>query len=205
MPDVGTRFVLRDVALEAAFQHLTRRHEAARCQPGHGEDPLSACHALLEPRSAFSQGPLGLIAATAIDQVEHHQQGRRRHLLVVGIAQPLEVGPELLVVDRHLAVARTILSVRRSARHHFEERASIRCGPLVVRARPIQDARPKPGRAVVVHKRPCEDVQMFVVLVVLNRAHPITGVPLDQHRLLPLAASSSRIFARCSARSARNG
>jgi hypothetical protein len=40
--------------------------------------------------AAFSQRAFGLIAAGAIEQIEHHQQGRRGHLLRVGIAQPFE-------------------------------------------------------------------------------------------------------------------
>jgi hypothetical protein len=39
-----------------------------------------------------------------VQQVEHHEQRRRGDGVRVGLAQPVEAGPELLVVDRHLAI-----------------------------------------------------------------------------------------------------
>ena len=73
----------------------------------------------------------------------------------------------------------------RSSRHHFEECAAIRGGGLVLRACPIQNVRARSGRAVLIHERAGENIQMFVVLMVFNNGHLVAGVPLDQHRQLP--------------------
>src|SRR4030095_8149460 len=102
--DVGAGLVLRDVALEARFEHLVPRHEAVRCELTYGEDSLASRHELLEPRAAFSQRALGLVAACSVEKVEHHQQRGRRHGLGVRVAQPIEPRPELAVEDGDLPV-----------------------------------------------------------------------------------------------------
>jgi len=56
---------------------------------------------------------------------------------------------------------------------------------LVLRACPIQNVRARSGRTILIHERAGENIQMFVVLMVLNDGHLVAGVPLDQHRQLP--------------------
>jgi hypothetical protein len=70
----------------------------------YGEDSLASRHELLEPRAAFSQRALGLVAACSVEKVEHHQQRGRRHGLGVRVAQPIEPRPELAVEDGDLPV-----------------------------------------------------------------------------------------------------
>jgi hypothetical protein len=77
-----------------------------------------------------------------------------------------------------------------SARHHFEERATIGRGALVLRACAIQDVRARSARAVVIYECAGKNVQVFVVFVVFNDAHPVARIPLDQHRHCPVAAFS---------------
>jgi hypothetical protein len=48
--------------------------------------------------------PLGLVAARSIQQIEHHEQRRCRHLFRVRLAQPVEPSAELAVEDGYLTV-----------------------------------------------------------------------------------------------------
>ena len=50
------------------------------------------------------QGPRGDVAAVEVQQVEDHEERWRRDGRGVGLAQPLEARPQLLVVDHDLAV-----------------------------------------------------------------------------------------------------
>jgi len=49
------------------------------------------------------QGPRGDVAAVEVQQVEDHEERWRRDGRGVGLAQPLEARPQLLVVDHDLA------------------------------------------------------------------------------------------------------
>ena len=48
--------------------------------------------------------PRGDVAAVEVQQVDDHEERWRRDGRGVGLAQPLEVRPQLLVVDHNLAV-----------------------------------------------------------------------------------------------------
>ena len=55
---------------------------------------------------------------------------------------------------------------------------------MVLRACPVQNVGARPRRTMLIHECAGENIQMFVVCMVLNDGHPVAGVPLDQHRQL---------------------
>jgi hypothetical protein len=73
----------------------------------------------------------------------------------------------------------------RSSRHDFEKSTSIGSVCLVLRAGPVQNVGARSGRTLLINKRACKNIKMFVGFMVFNYAHPVSWGPLDQHCQLP--------------------
>jgi len=67
-------------------------------------------------------------------------------------------------------------------RDHFEIGTSIGCVCLMLGPRAVEDIRPRSRCSMLVYECACNNIKMLVVFMVFYRAHPISGVPLNQHR-----------------------
>jgi hypothetical protein len=67
-------------------------------------------------------------------------------------------------------------SLDASPRHDFEKGTSIGRVGLVLRTGPVQNVGARSGRALLINKRACKNIQVFVVFMVFNDTHPVSRV-----------------------------
>jgi len=63
----GTRLILGDVALVAAFDHLRPRLQAVLREPSYREDQVVVGDGILQPSAAFAERTPGQVVAVAME------------------------------------------------------------------------------------------------------------------------------------------
>jgi len=87
-----------------ARDHLGPCLVAVQREPPHRRDQVLVVDDILQPGAAFTERAPGELPAVVVEQIEHHEHRRRGDGVRVGLAEPVEPRPELLVVDGDLAV-----------------------------------------------------------------------------------------------------